>query len=172
MTRSERLRRVAILCCHCLRNIAFYRAGWEHRHVRVGRQFWVNANGNFLDIAVLEWCKLFAERDGKHHWKRIVPDRASFIIGLHEHLGFSPKQFQSYVSGVLRYRNKFVAHLDEERTMHIPQMRPARKAAAFLYDYLLRDPEARSCLADANLCASEFYAVMYRHAHDEYGRRA
>lgn len=170
MKRSERLRRTAILCCHCLRNLAFYRAGWSHARLRVRRQFWVNANGNFIDIAVLEWCKLFAEHDGKHHWKRLVADRPTFIAGLCERLGMSAKQFRNYATGIQRYRNKFVAHLDEEHVMQIPRMRVARKATVYLYEYLLRDPEAKTYLADAQHSASEFYSVMYRHAHEEYRR--
>lgn len=170
MNNEERLRRVVILCCHCLRNVAFYRAGWKQGQIRVARQFWVNANGNFIDTAVLEWCKLFAEWDGKHHWRRVVADRDAFITGLCTALGMSRKQFRNYAASVQRYRNKFVAHLDEERVMHIPRMRVARKSAAYLYNHLRNDPLAKQCLADARQSASEFYAVMYRHAYQEYQR--
>lgn len=170
MNHEQRIRRVAILCCHCLRNIAFYRAGWQHGNLRINRQFWVNANGGFLDAAVLEWCKLFAERDGQHHWRRIVSNHAAFSNGLYAHLGISQKEFRNYAKPILRYRNKFVAHLDEELVMQIPRMRLARKSAAYLYDYLLNDPTAKTCLKDARHSASEYYAIMYRLAHQEYHR--
>lgn len=172
MNRSERLRRTSILCCHCLRNLAFYRAGWRHAQFRIERQFWINANGNFLDIAVLEWCKLFADHDGKHHWKRLISDKPDFLSGLCKRLGMSAKEFQNYATAVLRYRNKFIAHLDEEHVMHIPSLRIARKSAAYLYDYLLRDPEAKTSLPDAQQSATKFYAVMYRHAYEEYRQRS
>ena len=170
MSRSERLRRMAILCCHCLRNLAFYRAGCSHGQIRTTRQFWVNANGNFIDIAVLEWCKLFADNNGKHHWKRIVQDHAAFLTSLCDHLGVSTKEFQDYQKHVLRYRDKFIAHLDEDRVMHIPKMRVARKSAAYLYEHLLRDEEGKKVLTDAQQSAKRFYSVMYRHAYDEYRR--
>jgi hypothetical protein len=72
--------RVAIVCCHFLRNLAFYRAGWQYdtylreRSHRTPDQFRVNANSNSLDICVLEWCKLFGEKRtrGKNHWLHVA----------------------------------------------------------------------------------------------------
>ena len=49
MTRKQRLRRVAILCCHCLRNLAFYKSGWKDGSLKIDGDFWINVNGNFLD---------------------------------------------------------------------------------------------------------------------------
>ncbi len=66
MTRRERLRQVKILCCHFLRNLAFYKAGWRKGELIFKDQFWVNANGNFIDVCVLEWCKLFGDKRGQH----------------------------------------------------------------------------------------------------------
>lgn len=170
MDHEERIRRVAILCCHCLRNIAFYRAGFWRGNIRIKRQFWVNANGSFLDTAVLEWCKLFAERDGRHHWRKIVSNHSAFAQGLYARLGISKREFENYAKPILRYRNKFVAHLDEERVMHIPNMRLALKSSAYLYDYLLNDPIAKKCLTDAQQSAVQYYKIMYRHACQEYRR--
>jgi hypothetical protein len=170
MTHEERIRRVAIVCCHCLRNIAFYRAGWKQKKLRVRRQFWVNANGNFLDTAVLEWCKIFTDRNGKHHWKRVVSNHSSFAAGLFAHLGMTKKEFANYARPILQYRNKFVAHLDDERVANIPRLRMALRSAAYLYDHLRSDPIAKQYLPEAQLSASEFYAIMYRHAYQEYDR--
>lgn len=171
LTRAERFRRVAILCRHYLRNLAFYRAGWQHGKIRIDSQFWIVANGNFIDIAVLEWCKLFGDPGGKHHWKKVIVDRPSFFVGLLKHIGITKKEFRAYVETVLRYRNKFVAHLDEERIAHIPRMGVARKAVAYLYNYIIRQVEAKAYLPDVNLSACQFYAVMFRQAVSEYRRR-
>lgn len=170
MTDEERIRRVTILCCHCLRNIAFYRAGWKQGDSRVKRQFWVNANGNFLDIAVLEWCKLFTDRNGGHHWKRVVSNHSSFATGLFARLGMTKKEFENYAEPIMRYRNKFVAHLDDERVANIPRLRMALRSTAYLYDHLRNDPIAKPYLPEAKRSASEFYAIMYRHAYQEYHR--
>jgi hypothetical protein len=57
-----------------MRNLAFHRAGrdievqrklLDRRHRQGG--FWREAHGNFFDISVLDWCKMFADREGKHH---------------------------------------------------------------------------------------------------------
>ena len=170
MTKEERIRRVAILCCHCLRNLAFYRAGLKQGESRIKRQFWVNANGNFLDIAVLEWCKIFADRNGKHHWKRVIADQASFSNGLLSYVRMTKGEFENYAEPIRRYRDKFVAHLDEDKVANIPRLRTALRSAAYLYDHLRSDPIAKQALPDAQHSASEFYAIMYRHAFQEYRR--
>ncbi len=170
MTNEERIRRVAILCCHCLRNIAFYRAGWKQKDSRIKRQFWVNANGNFFDIAILEWCKVFADRNGKHHWKRVVSNHSSFRAGLFAHLGLTKREFENYAKPILRYRNKFVAHLDEDKEANIARLHTALRSAAYLYEHLRNDPIAKQYLPEAEHSASEFYAIMYRHAYQEYRR--
>jgi hypothetical protein len=172
MKHPERLRRVALLCCHCLRNIAFYRAGWQHGQLRIPRQFWIGSNGNALNIAVLDWCKLFAERKGEHHWTRVVSDHGAFLNGLCEALGMSETEFHAYALSTLRYRNKFVAHLDEERIMHIPLTRVLRKSSSFLYNHLRADALHSLNLPDAPATATNHYAFMYRQAIQEHAKHA
>ena len=87
MIRKKRNRRVGIICLHCLRNLAFYKAGWRGNELIIKDQFWVNVNGNFLDICVLEWCKLFGELNGKHYWRKIISDPINFYRGLIHNLG-------------------------------------------------------------------------------------
>jgi hypothetical protein len=163
MTPENRLRRVAILCCHFLRNLAFYRAGWRRGKTRRATQFWVTANGNFLDACILEWCKLFAgDTKSKHHWRRVITDQTTFYNNLLIAIGLTDAQFSSYREEMLRYRDKFVAHLDSEKIMHIPRLRLARKCVAYLYDYLLRIEDNRNVLHDAERSAARFYAVWVR----------
>jgi hypothetical protein len=164
LTKHERIRRVTILCCHAMRNIAFYRAGWRGKQIRVKEQYDVAANSNFLDVAILDWCKLFADKDGKHHWKKVVQDRAGFEVGLYSHLKISKKEFKVYVRDVLKYRNKFLAHLDDERVMYPPKLRLARNAALYLYDYLRCDPVASGSIVNVELTGKRFYAALYAHA--------
>ncbi len=133
-------------------------------------QFWINANSNALDVAVLEWCKLFAEYHGKHHWRNVVLNPAAFISGLCAALNVSVDQFQNYEVSVRRHRNKFVAHLDEEHVMDIPRMRIVRKSTSYLFNHLRNDDLGKQCLADAPTSAVEHYSVMYRQARQEYTR--
>jgi hypothetical protein len=137
----ERRRRVILLCCSFARHLAIYKAGFG-----VGRAlleqgkpgFWRVISGSCLDICILEWCKLFAEPNGKHYWKKVVSEgnRKKFEIGLLGHLGVSAKEFGTFAAGVRLYRDKFIAHLDEERVMHIPQLANAIKAVWYLFDFM------------------------------------
>lgn len=139
MTRRQRIHRVGILCCHCLRNTAFYMAGCRDGEVvfKEPRQFWINVNGNFIDICVLEWCKLFAEeKKGKHYWGKVITDAAAFFDGLLKALGMTNDEFEAYVKEMLFCRDKFIAHLDSEKTMDIPKLHVAHQSTAYLYDYL------------------------------------
>lgn len=133
MTRRERLRRTGILCLHCLRNLAFFRAAIDARDRWAGQQFWATAYNNFLDIAVLEWCKVFGDRRAKHHWRKVVTDQEGFLASLLSHLRLTEDMFAEYVTEMRTYRDKFIAHLDEENQMNIPNMSPAIKSAQFLY---------------------------------------
>ena len=86
---SRLARRQALLSCAIIRNIAFYYAGWVSEDGRgqlkddteLGRTI----NSNFIDMAVLEWAKLFVEARGRHHWYRFVRSveaRTAFRTGL------------------------------------------------------------------------------------------
>lgn len=81
-------------------------------------------NNNFMDMASLEWCKLFAERNGEHHWKRTVTDHIAFKESLFGRLRMDEKQFIVYLQQLERERDKFIAHFDREQTMHAPQLEP------------------------------------------------
>ena len=119
-----RVRGMALLCCHCVRNSAYYRAGWENkRFIYADIDFWRNANGNFLDTAVMEWCKLFADCRGKHYWNKVIDD--TFLTGMLRSIGFTESEYEEYSQKMRTYRDKFLAHLDEERTMYPPLLQPA-----------------------------------------------
>ena len=170
MTRKERLRRVAILCCHCLRNLAFYKAGWRGKSLVLEGEFWINVNSNFLDICVLEWCKLFCDANGKHHWRKIISDQSSFFNSLLHQLGITEDEFNSYIKSMKEYRDKSVAHLDSEETMNIPILDITKNSVSFLYDYLLQHEVEGDFFVDARGNASEFYDSFLREGISVYGR--
>jgi len=168
LTQHERIRRVTLLCCHTLKNFAFYKSGWRSRQLQARNQVWVEANSAFLDRAILEWCKLFADRKGRHHWKRVIKNPVQFESDLYKHLHLTKREYSAYLKKVLKYRNKFIAHLDEERVMHIPHIKIARNTAVFLYDHLRKDPIASQSIWDATLSSVDFYSAMYRQGFFEY----
>lgn len=170
---EDRVRRTAILCGHCLRNIAFYRAGWRptRRDLRVQRQFWIAANGAFIDSAILEWCKLFADPKGKHYWSKSVADKSGFSNALYRRLRLCEAEFSAYIQTFKQPRDKFIAHLDAEPTMYLPRLRVARASAAFLYDHLLSDESTAHWFGyDKRPPARDLYKACYDIAVYEYRR--
>lgn len=165
---QERIRRVTLLCTHAFRNFAFYRAGWKGIELQATEQFFPTVNSNFIDIGYLEWYKLFADKNGNHHWTKVIPSTHSFESELLKALKISERQWQEYIQAVRKYRDKFIAHLDDERVMHPPKTKIARNSAAYLYDYLRNDAEASKSLQDANLTSRSYYDYLYRHAFFEY----
>ena len=99
--------------------------------------FWREVHANFFDICVLDWCKLFADpRQGKHHWRRVDPHPGHFQVDLYTALDVSAAEFDDLITKVRVYRDRFVAHRDEERMAHLPMLELPSKAIAFLHDRL------------------------------------
>lgn len=168
MTRKQRLRRVGILCCHCLRNLAFFRAGWRKNEPRFRGDFWNNLNSNFLDICVLEWYNLFADNSGKHHWEKVICNHQSFRNDLLRAIKLSETEFDNYIKEMKAYRDHFVAHLDEKRTMHIPKLGTALRSVSFLYCHLLNDEDHEECFFDAPHNALSLYKRFVKEGKQEY----
>lgn len=99
-------------------------------------QFWITVIGNFIDVSVLEWTKLFGDDKGKHHWKQIAEDQASFKQALLGNVGISQDQWDASWKEIKDYRDKFIAHLDSELTMQVPHMDIPCRMVSFYYDQL------------------------------------
>ena len=96
--------------------------------------FWNTVNGNFLDMCVLDWCKLFGERNGNYSWQRIVADPDAFRTDLLEYLGLVEDRFDEEIRIFREYRDKWVAHLDTDRKGLYPRLEIAKKAVWFYYE--------------------------------------
>jgi hypothetical protein len=160
----QRQRRVASLCCHCIRNTAYHKAWGESGRPHTDKDFWVNATGNFIDIAVMEWCKLFAEWDSPYHYRKVAAVRKDFREAMLKRLGKSQAEWDAYVSGVKIYRDKYIAHWEEKPPkLTVPALDLARDSAIFLMDWLTERSEN-----DANWPAPQdgtaFYEQRKEHA--------
>lgn len=143
------VRKLTLLCCHCVRNIAYYRVGFVAEDgtgdLKHPSEFGATVNGNMLDIAVLEWCKLFADGEARHHWKRFVrtdADQQQFLGGLLTTTGISLHDWKRYLDEMRVYRDKFVAHLDDQNVMQIPRLEIALKCVFFLYAHVRKTAPA------------------------------
>jgi hypothetical protein len=144
LTLDERLRRMVQLCSSFMRNMAFHRAGLQQevqskllKSSHPQAAFWREAHANFFDICVLDWCKLFTDARGEHHWCRVVSDRQRFQMDLCIALGIEVADFEKLVKKIKRYRDKFIAHLDQDRIMDLPFLDTPKKSVVFLHEHLV-----------------------------------
>lgn len=171
MTRRKRLRRVAILCCACVRNLAFYRAGWHQGDIVFDRTSNIEKtiNGNFLDIAVLEWCKLFLPKE-KHAWHKIVSDTKGFQAGLLKHLDITQADFEKYREELRTYRDKFIAHLDLHEIMCVPLMDIVKNSVIYYYCWLLQHENDGATFEDGPSDLPAYYQRWEAEGKKFYGR--
>lgn len=109
--------------------------------------FWRVIYGNLLDMAVIEWCKLFGSDHEDHqqvHWKNMFQDESAFRDGLYRHLGVSRNDFLEYWEELKTYRNTAAAHLDlvNPRAPFYPTLDHAIASSYYYYAQLL--PALRS----------------------------
>ncbi len=141
---ETRLRVTADLCCGCVRNAAYYLSGWSSPKQFKKKQsdFWVNLNGNFLDITVLTWCFLFGDERAEFRWQEIIPEHNEFLSEMHRYSKCTEEEFNEYISSMRRYRDKCVAHRDiylvGDQKITYPELELAIKSATFLYSELVR----------------------------------
>ncbi len=170
MTKDERVRRVALLCCHFTRNLAYFRAGWKELPLRKEGDFWITVVGNFIDVSVLEWSKLFVYHSDKHHWKQIVSDKKEFRSRLVKTLGITNADWSKSWHENKDYRDKFIAHLDSEHTMDVPDMTLPQRMVEFYFDDLRTYCSSNSVLDGMPRDMSQYYTdchnealVVYKH---------
>jgi len=136
VTKEDRVRRAALLCVHQTRNLAYYRAASSAFPNWRWSEYWRTCVGNLYDTSVLEWCKIFGSAKEKHHWLSLVADRKIFKQRLLAEVKLDETQFEAIRKKMLRYRNTFIAHLDSDNTMILPEMNEAREAIVFFYSDL------------------------------------
>ncbi|WP_028316184.1 hypothetical protein [Desulfatibacillum aliphaticivorans] len=168
----NKLRNVVRLCLYCLRHMAYYRAGWSGGSLIIETQFWKGVNGNFIDICVIEWCKLFGDLRGKHCWRKVVSDPNSFLDGLLQNLELTEDAFEDYIKEMKIYRDKYVAHLDSFEKVQIPKLDFAKKSVLYLYNYLLVEEDQGQYFHDAPKDVSQFYEKAFKEGLSVYQENA
>jgi hypothetical protein len=135
------------------------------------QQFWITTNNNFLDIAVLEWCKLFGDRNAKHYWEKLVGESEIFLSDLIERLRITESMFDVFIEEMRAYRDKFVAHLDDENEMKIPNLVPAIRSVQYLYQWLLEQEDDCEAFLNVPRSSVAFYRERLSHGREEYARQ-
>jgi hypothetical protein len=104
--------------------------------------FWRLILGNQLDIAVLEWCKVFGSDGEATHWKTIVPagNHDQFRNDLLAAVGVTADAWAGYWNHMKGYRDSLVAHhIELSRVFQYPVLDLALKSSFFYYGYLINE---------------------------------
>ena len=127
-------------------------------------------NGNFLDVCILEWSKLFgatgSDRKGSHFWKKAESDSDHFEAEMFRVIDRA--QFEKLYDEARKYRNQFVAHLDDEKVGHIPHLKIAENAIRFYYLYIQQHETKPGDLSGLPYNLDEYYAECTREARRIY----
>jgi hypothetical protein len=138
--RLDQLNEAVEILAALIRNILLKRA-LHNAESNPHLNFWRLQYGNLMDMAVLDWCKLFGSDDLERqpvHWKNVVDDEESFRAELLTSLGVTREGWNSHWRELQRYRNYHVAHHDQRR-MDIPTyptLDMALNSAFFYYDFI------------------------------------
>ena len=102
--------------------------------------FWRLIYGNLLDVAVLEWCKVFGTDTEPTHWKRVVADHDAFRSALLAALKIDQASWAAYWEKMKTYRDTLVAHhFDDSPVTHYPTLDLAIESCYFYYSYLITE---------------------------------
>jgi len=137
MTRLQRLSQLIILCRHCIRNYAFFRAGWKEDTPIFKGDFWLTSNLNYINICVIQWCIIFDKLLWENNWGIVISDQKAFWDGMQYELGISEAGFSEYVLKMCAYRDKIVSPSHHEEIPDI-DFGLAQRSIAYLYDYVLK----------------------------------
>lgn len=166
---ANKVRRIAQLSLHCIANIACYRAGWIDSEappkLKNSSDFWVRVNGNFLDAGTLNWCILFADEDkGKHDWKKAFGSRAGLNEDLYSKMSLTEQEFNEQLLAIKRYRDKYLAHMDNPSLVFYPQTQIMLSSATYLFGLIKSDPVTKSFLAGIYDDAESHYEAKFAEA--------
>jgi hypothetical protein len=169
VTRRDRLRRAVLVCAHFARNMAYYRAGHD-RLTKSSPHFWISVDGNFIDMAIVEWCKLLGDSKGKHFWANVVTDPGGFEAAMLSNLGLTAPEFATYVDTARKYRDKFLAHLDDLHVMDIPLLDIAHAAVQFYHRHIVENEAAAGDLVQLPSDLVDYYRHCFDEAQAVYNR--
>lgn len=136
LSQRQIVKRAALLCVHFTRNLAYSNAINKTIPLKREGDFWTTMLGNCIDMAVLEWSKIFVDQNSKYHWKRVLEEskHEDFRSRLLSEENITKEMWIESISSIQRYRNSFVAHLANEDQMDVPLLETPRCIIAFFFN--------------------------------------
>lgn len=126
-------RRVLKICNLFVFNYAYFKSGWDQNKFKGSNDFWISLNNNFYDICILEWCKLFGSNSETLHWKKIVFNKKDFKLRLFRDLNITQEDLNLLHETTKVLRDKFIAHIDNDKYLYRPNLGLALKIIYYLY---------------------------------------
>ncbi len=186
---TQRVLGVQRLSVHFVRNLAFHRAARdaEKKRTTPNEMFWRLIDGDFIDVAVLDWCKLLGEKPyallkrppkspSKYGWEHVVSvtmheDSSKFRVAMLQHLEMNESEFEKHRIQVRVFRDKFVAHLDDQDEYVVPNFDVPLKAAIFLFEYVTSWAQTERLKVFAGGLEKEYEKILSG-ARETYGKLA
>ncbi len=117
---------------------------------------------------MLEWCKLLGDEKGKHFWRSVVTNADKFESGLMQRLGIGNDQWEAFCKEMRTYRDRFVAHLDSDLTMHIPKLELGKSSVSYYYTYLTQEENDGVTFRDLPTSIDTYYAKCENDSKNTY----
>ena len=106
--------------------------------------FWRMMHANLLDMAVIDWCKLFGSDDEEHqktHWKNVIAEGEydAFRQELYRALGSDESGYRAFWNEMKAYRDQHAAHRDFEKTdvTDYPRLDGALESCGVYYRHVI-----------------------------------
>lgn len=145
----------------CIANIAAYRVNWDSndgkKSPRINLDFWMRSNGALFDMAVIDWCKLFADRTSKHHWSMLFTNKDEWRAMLTAHMQMTEESYENNLLQIKSYRDKVAAHLDDPLPMNYPLTEFMLVSSSFLYDQIKQSKSTKIHIGPIYDSATEMY---------------
>ncbi len=104
--------------------------------------FWRLIHGNQMDIAVIEWCKVFGSDKEATHWKNVIPstEHDQFRAALLGAMGVPADAWTAYWKEMKTYRDNLAAHHNGANNIsNYPHLDLALRSSYFYYGYLIKE---------------------------------
>lgn len=153
----------ARLARRCLQNIAFYRAGQGVITKDTESDFWKTTQHSFALLVVLDWYKLFIDTSSSLHWANFLVDPNDFGRRIVNVVHMSEAELHEMILDTKTYRDKYVAHADEDVPIVQLDFERMRLIAGFLLDFLICK-EGKFWSEDMRRTSTEFFGAMRQDA--------
>lgn len=142
-----------------MKNIAYHKLLLEYKD-DLYQNYWIFSLNNFLDVAILEWCKIFGNNSQRTHWTNYVDEDDDFRRDMLKHINISSECWESYWNDVKNYRDTEVAHHESNPDRdRYPDLEIALRSSIYLYQYLINELRVLK-ISDHPDDLSEHYQVI------------